>query len=109
MRVAAERIGWKENKTEEVSEEMKEAFGSLYGPWRSGHKRECTGGIGVRRDWIATVTELAIENIIPPIRGNKRNVRNQGWGPEGVNAISSALQAAEDCARARRRSPHLSL
>ena len=31
MRVAAERIGWKENKTEEVSEEMKEAFGSLYG------------------------------------------------------------------------------
>ena len=31
MKVAADRIGWKEEDVSTISEEMKEAFGSLYG------------------------------------------------------------------------------
>ena len=31
MRVAAERVGWDDEKTEAISDEMREAFGSLYG------------------------------------------------------------------------------
>ena len=100
MRVAAERIGWKENKTEEVSEEMKEAFGSLYGALEECAINESAlEESGFEGDWIATVTELAIENIIPPFVEIRGMFEIKVWGPEGVNAISSALQAAEDCAK----------
>ena len=100
MRVAAERIGWKESKTEEVSEEMKESFGSLYGALEECAINESAlEESGFEGDWIATVTELAIENIVPPFVEIRGMFEIKVWGPEGVNAISSALQAAEDCAK----------
>ena len=100
MRVAAERVGWDEVKTSSVSEEMKEFFGSLYGALEECAITESAlEDAGFEGAWIAVVTELAIENIIPPFVEIRGLFEIKVWGPEGVEAISDALQAAEDCAR----------
>ena len=99
MRVAAERIGWDGVKTTAVSEEMKEAFGSLYGALEECAITESAlEEAGFEGAWIAVVTELAIENIVPPFVEIRGLFEIRVWGPEGVEAISGALQAAEDCA-----------
>ena len=99
MRVAAERIGWDEGKTTAVSEEMRDAFGSLFGALEECAITESAlEDAGFEGDWIRTVTELAIENIVPPFVEIRGLFEIKVWGPEGVKAISGALQAAEDCA-----------
>ncbi len=99
MRVAAERIGWDGVKTTAVSEEMKEAFGSLYGALEECAITESAlEEAGFEGAWIAVVTELAIENIVPPFVEIRGLFEIKVWGSEGVEAISGALQAAEDCA-----------
>ena len=45
-----------------------------------------------------TVTELAIENIVPPFVEIRGVFEIKVWGPEGVNAIRDALISAESCA-----------
>lgn len=100
MRVAAERVGWGEDKSAVVCDEMEEIFGTLYGALE-----ECTisdtaladaGFSG--DDWMTVVTELAVENIVPPFVEIRGEFDIQVWGPEGVNAIREALLAAEACA-----------
>ena len=99
MRVAADRIGWDDKKTNSVSEEMKESFGSLYGALEECAITESAlEDAGFKGSWIAIVTELAIENIVPPFVEIRGLFEIKVWGPEGVEAISGALQAAEDCA-----------
>ena len=99
MRVAAERVGWEGGKTTAVSEEMKDAFGSLYGALEECAITESAlEDAGFEGDWIITVTELAIENIVPPFVEIRGLFEIKVWGPEGVKAISAALQAAENCA-----------
>ena len=59
MRVAADRIGWDEKKTNSVSEEMKESFGSLYGALEECAITESAlEDAGFKGSWIAIVTEL---------------------------------------------------
>jgi translation initiation factor 2 subunit 1 len=100
MRVASERIGWDEVKTSAVSDEMKEAFGTLYGALEECAITESAlEDAGFEGEWIAVVTELAIENIVPPFVEIRGLFEIKVWGPEGVEAISGALQAAEDCAK----------
>ena len=99
MRVAAERIGWDKEKTTTVSEEMRDAFGSLYGALEECAITESAlEDAGFEGDWIGIVTELAIENIVPPFVEIRGLFEIKVWGPEGVNAIRDALQSAEDCA-----------
>ena len=99
MKVAAERVGWDDEKTLSVSDEMKEFFGSLYGALE-----ECAitdsalSEAGFKGDWIEVVTELAIENIIPPFVEIRGLFEIKVWGPEGVDAIREALKSAEACA-----------
>ncbi|MDP6147911.1 MAG: translation initiation factor IF-2 subunit alpha [Candidatus Thalassarchaeaceae archaeon] len=96
MNVAAERIGWDENKTTDISEEMIEIFGTLYGALEECAISETAlSDNGFSGNWMTIVIELAIENIVPPfveIRG-KYNI--EVWGDEGVYAIRDALLAAE--------------
>ena len=98
MKVAAERVGWDENKSLSVSNEMKESFGSLYGALE-----ECAisdtalTDAGFKGDWIGAITELAIENIVPPFVEIRGVFEIEVWGPEGVNAIRVALESAEAC------------
>ncbi|MBF92818.1 MAG: translation initiation factor IF-2 subunit alpha [Euryarchaeota archaeon] len=99
MRVAAERVGWDEKSTVEISDQMKESFGSLYGALE-----ECSisdtalSDAGFDGDWLKVVTELAIENIVPPFVEIRGLFEIEVWGPEGVEAIRGALESAEECA-----------
>jgi translation initiation factor 2 subunit 1 len=87
-------------KTSTVSEEMKESFGSLYGALEECAITESAlEDAGFEGEWISVVTELAIENIVPPFVEIRGLFEIKVWGPEGVEAISGALQAAEDCAK----------
>jgi len=99
MRVAAERIGWDEQRTAEVCDEMREVFGTLYGALEECAMSEnVLSESGFTGDWMTVVTELAVENIVPPFVEIRGEFDLQVWGPEGVSAIREALQAAESCA-----------
>jgi len=99
MRVAAERVGWDEKKTVTVSDEMKESFGSLYGSLEECAISETAlTDAGFEGKWTGVVTELAVENIIPPFVEIRGLFEIEVWGPEGVNAIRDALESAEACA-----------
>ena len=47
---------------------------------------------------MGVVTQLAIENIVPPFVEIRGKFDIEVWGPEGVNAIKGALMSAEACA-----------
>ena len=99
MRVAAERVGWDDAKTAEISSAMTESFGTLYGALE-----ECAISdsalidAGFEGDWTGVVTSLAMENIIPPFVEIRGVFEIQVWGEEGVYAIRDALLGAEACA-----------
>jgi len=99
MKVAAERVGWDEAKTADISDEMMEIFGGLYGALEECAISETAlSDNGFSGDWMAVVTELAIENIVPPFVEIRGQFDIEVWGPSGVNAIRDALLAAEACA-----------
>ena len=99
MRVAAERVGWGDAKSAEISSAMIESFGTLYGALE-----ECAISdsalidAGFEGDWTGVVTSLAMENIIPPFVEIRGVFEIQVWGEEGVYAIRDALLDAEACA-----------
>lgn len=99
MKVAADRINWKKEDLSTISEEMKEAFGSLYGALEECAINESAlEDAGFEGKWMAIVTELAIENIVPPFVEIRGQFEIKVWGQEGVEAIKLALEAAERCA-----------
>jgi translation initiation factor 2 subunit 1 len=96
MRVAAERVKWDAEKTEAVSEEMIEKFGSLYGALEECAITETAlSDAGFSGAWMKVVTELAVENIVPPFVEIRGIYDIEVWGPEGVQAIRETLAAAE--------------
>ena len=99
MRVAAERVGWDESKTESISDEMRGSFGSLYGALEEcAISESALSDAGFQGPWMKTVTDLAVENIVPPFVEIRGVFEIKVWGPEGVNAIRDALISAESCA-----------
>ena len=96
MRVAAQRVNWDEEKTEAISEEMIEKFGSLYGALEECAISETAlSDSGFTGKWMKVVTELAVENIVPPFVEIRGIFDIEVWGSEGVGAIREALYAAE--------------
>ena len=96
MRVAAERVNWDTEKTEAISEEMIEQFGSLYGALEECAITETAlADAGFSGEWMKIVTELAVENIVPPFVEIRGIYDIEVWGSEGVNAIRETLAAAE--------------
>ena len=78
---------------------MTEIFGTLYGALEECAISETAlSDNGFSGDWMATVVELAIENIIPPFVEIRGIFNIEVWGPEGVHAIKSALISAEKVA-----------
>ena len=55
MRVVADRVGWDHEKTVAVSDEMKEAFGSLYGASRSAQSARAPSRTPASKDrgWVS--------------------------------------------------------
>ena len=98
MRVAAERVGWDEKKTAAICDAMREIVGTLVGARAAcAISAMALRAAGFTGDWIPVVTELAVENIVPPFVEIRGEFDIQVWGPEGVNAIREALIAAEAC------------
>jgi translation initiation factor 2 subunit 1 len=96
MRVAAERVNWDTKKTEVISEEMIDKFGSLYGALEECAISETAlSDSGFSGDWMKVVTELAVENIVPPFVEIRGIYDIEVWGKEGVHAIRETLAAAE--------------
>jgi translation initiation factor 2 subunit 1 len=96
IRVAAERVNWDKEKTEAISEEMTEKFGSLYGALEECAISETAlSDSGFTGKWIKVVTELAVENIVPPFVEIRGVFDIEVWGSEGVGAIREALSEAE--------------
>mgnify|MGYP001163554866 CR=1 FL=1 len=96
MGVVAERVGWDAAKTSAISEEMMEIFGTLYGALEECAISETAlSDNGFSGDWMATVIELAVENIVPPFVEIRGQFNIEVWGAEGVYAIRDALLAAE--------------
>ena len=99
MRVASERVGWDENKRGDISSQMTEAFGTLYGALEECAISETSLiDAGFEGEWTEVVTNLAMENIIPPFVEIRGVFEIQVWGEEGVYAIRDALVEAESCA-----------
>ena len=98
MRVAAERVSWEDGKTEAISDEIREVFGSLYAALEEcAISEKALSDAGFSGKWIDVVTELAVENIVPPFVEIRGIFDIRVWGPEGVGAIIDALTAAEKC------------
>ena len=75
---------------------MIEKFGSLYGALEECAITETAlSDSGFSGDWMKVVTELAIENIVPPFVEIRGIYDIEVWGPEGVQAIRETLAAAE--------------
>ena len=88
MGVVAERTGWDEEKTAEISNEMTEIFGTLYGALEECAISETAlSDNGFSGDWMATVVELAVENIIPPFVEIRGLFNIEVWGSEGVLSL----------------------
>tara|TARA_B000000437_G_C11511572_1_gene251337 strand:- start:68 stop:538 length:471 start_codon:yes stop_codon:yes gene_type:complete len=99
MGVVAERTGWDDEKTIEISEEMTEIFGTLYGALEECAISETAlSDNGFSGDWMSTVIELAVENIIPPFVEIRGLFNIEVWDSKGVYAIQEALLAAEAAA-----------
>ena len=99
MKVASERIGWDQEKAEVISEEMIENFGSLYGALEECAISETAlADAGFTGKWIETITELAIENIIPPFVEIRGIYDIRVWGEGGINEIKDLLIEVEKCA-----------
>jgi len=100
MGVVAERTGWNDGKTADISDEMTEIFGTLYGALEECAISETAlSDNGFSGDWMATVIELAVENIIPPFVEIRGQFNIEVWSSEGVYAIRDALLAAEAVAK----------
>ena len=99
MGVVAERTGWDDEKTTEISEEMTEIFVTLYGALEECAISETAlSDNGFSGDWMSTVIELAVENIIPPFVEIRGLFNIEVWDSKGVYAIQEALLAAEAAA-----------
>jgi|TARA_B100001142_G_scaffold48864_1_gene45999 translation initiation factor 2 subunit 1 len=99
MRLVSEKMNWKEEEVSKKSTEMTDIFGTLYGALEECAISETAlTDAGFSGKWIGVVTEIAIDNIIPPFVEIRGNFDIEVWSSEGVNAIKEVLMAAESCA-----------
>ena len=99
MRLVSEKMNWEDEETSKISSEMTEIFGTLYGALEEcAISNTALTDAGFSGKWIGLVTEIAIDNIIPPFVEIRGNFDIEVWSSEGVNAIKEILMAAESCA-----------
>lgn len=96
LKVLGEKVGWSEDDLSEQTNNLIEAFGSLYASFEEAAMQEGSlQNAGFEGEWIPAFVEIAVENIIPPfveVRGALTLSINV---IDGVSVIRDALQAAE--------------
>ena len=99
MKVAAERVNWSEDELDKKSDDLVDAFGSLYGALEeAASDPKSLSGAGFSGDWTATIIELAVENIVPESVRLKGSFHIEVWSSEGVGGITRVLEKAESSA-----------
>ena len=96
LKVLGEKVSWNEQEVKDQSEELTEAFGTLYSAFeeaamQAGAMEEA----GFEGEWIAAFIELAVENIIPPFVEVRGTLTLSVNDINGVQLIREALLAAE--------------
>tara|TARA_B100000902_G_scaffold10483_3_gene12758 strand:- start:39089 stop:39877 length:789 start_codon:yes stop_codon:yes gene_type:complete len=96
MNVASERVGWDEKEKIAITNQMTEIFGTLYGALEEcAISENALSENGFEGNWMPTIVELAVENIVPPFVEIRGTFNIEVWSSEGVYAIRDALIAAE--------------
>ena len=99
MKVAAERVKWSEDELDSKSDDLVDAFGSLYGALEeAAGDPDSLSNAGFSGDWTTTIVELAVENIVPESVKLKGSFHIEIWSSEGVAGIMKVLEKAEESA-----------
>lgn len=96
LKVLGVKVEWDSETLQEQSNELIDAFGTLYSAFEEAAMQE--GGLtnaGFEGDWIAPFIEIAIENIIPPFVELRGVLTLSINNTEGVSVIQEALLSAE--------------
>jgi translation initiation factor 2 subunit 1 len=96
LKVLGVKVEWDSETLQEQSNELIDAFGTLYSAFEEAAMQE--GGLtnaGFEGDWIAPFIEIAIENIIPPFVELRGVLTLSINDTEGVSVIQEALLSAE--------------
>ena len=97
FKVLSEKVGWDQDTKSSNSEDLINAFGTLYSSFEEAATNETAlTDAGFEGEWLKEFIQIAVENIIPPfveIRGNLTLSINT---PSGITVIRDALTAAEE-------------
>ena len=97
LRFVGEKVGWDEKEVEHTQEEMTDAFGTLYGAFEDAALNENSLiEAGFEGDWITTLNEIAVENIIPTFVEIRARFNLAVTSEAGIEIIRSALSSAEE-------------
>lgn len=101
LKVLGEKISWDSDTLEEQSNELIDAFGTLYSAFEEAAMQEGSlTNAGFEGDWILPFIEIAIENIIPPFVELRGILTLSINNTEGVSVIQEALLSAESLSNA---------
>ncbi len=96
LKVLGVKVEWDSETLQEQSNELIDAFGTLYSAFEEAAMQE--GGLtnaGFEGDWVAPFIEIAIENIIHPFVELRGVLTLSINDTEGVSVIQEALLSAE--------------
>ncbi|MDA0716447.1 MAG: translation initiation factor IF-2 subunit alpha [archaeon] len=97
LRFLSEKINMGQDETQELSEQLIDAFGSLYTAFEEAALNEGSlANAGFEGPWIQEFTALAVENIIPPFVELRGTIELQTSSSEGIHIIRDALLKIEE-------------
>ena len=96
IKVLGERHDWSENDYENITNELRTSFGTLYASLEACViSSNAISDAGFDDKWVADLVQIAIENIVPPFVEIRGQFDIQITGAAGIQIISDALNAAE--------------
>lgn len=97
LRFLSEKINMGQDETQELGEQLIDAFGSLYTAFEEAALNEGSlANAGFEGPWIQEFTALAVENIIPPFVELRGTIELQTSSSEGIHIIRDALLKIEE-------------
>ncbi len=97
LKIVSERNNWTDSELENMSSELEQTFGTLYGSFEEAAANgEILSEMGFEGDWTSHLIELALENIVPSSVTIRGRMMIEVWDDEGVELIKKALLGAEE-------------
>ena len=96
FKVLSEKVGWDQDTKNSNSEDLINAFGTLYSSFEEAATNETAlTDAGFEGEWLQPFIEIAVENIIPPCVEMRGTLTLSIYSTTGVDTIRDALLAAE--------------